>query len=50
MTYALRPVGQDASLFRQYPQQWKVFVGDPNTVGRYTLAAEMASAPPGRRL
>ena len=46
VTYALRPVGQDASLFRQYPQQWKVFVGDPSSVGRYTLAAEMAAPPP----
>ena len=46
VTYALKPVGQDASLFRAYPDQWKVFVADAANVGRYKLAAQMASPPP----
>ena len=46
MTYALKPVGENASLFRAYPDPWKVFVADEASVGRYMLAAQMASPPP----
>lgn len=46
-TYALRPIGEVGSVFRQYPHPWKVFVEDKSTPGRYLLAANCESRPAG---
>lgn len=47
-TYSLRPVGDDlGSVFRQWPEQWKVFVADADSPGRFWLAAERGSRPAG---
>lgn len=47
-TYSLRPVGDDyGSVFRQYPELWKVFVADADMPGRYKLVAERGSRPAG---
>jgi hypothetical protein len=45
--YSLRPVGDVGSVFRRFPEPWKVFVEDPETQGRYVLAAERESRPAG---
>ena len=45
--YSLRPVGDVGSVFRRFPEPWKVFVEDPDTQGRYVLAAERDSRPAG---
>ena len=50
-TYSLRPVGDDlGSVFRQWPEQWKVFVADADAPGRFRLAAERGSRPAGEWL
>jgi len=49
-TYSLRPIGDVGSVFRRYPEQWKVFVEEPGTPGRYLLAATTASRPAGDAL
>ena len=45
--YSLRPVGDVGSVLRRFPEPWKVFVEDPQTQGRYVLAAERDSRPAG---
>ena len=50
LAYALRPVGDVGTVFRRYPDRWKVFVADPSSPGRYTLAAEQDKAPAGDAL
>ena len=45
--YSLRPVGDVGSVFRRFPEPWKVFVEDSETQGRYVLAAERDSRPAG---
>jgi len=45
--YSLRPVGDVGSVYRRYPDPWKVFVEDSATPGRYKLAAERTSRPAG---
>ena len=50
-TYSLRPVGDDlGSVFRQWPELWKVFVADADAPGRFRLAAERGSRPAGALL
>ncbi|KAK9836144.1 hypothetical protein WJX81_004435 [Elliptochloris bilobata] len=50
-TYSLRPVGDDlGSVFRQWPELWKVFVADADAPGRFRLAAERGSRPAGDAL
>jgi hypothetical protein len=34
ITYSLRPVGELGTVFRRYPEQWKVFVEEPSLPGR----------------
>jgi hypothetical protein len=47
-TYSLRPVGDDfGTVFRQYPDQWKVFLADAGLPGRFKLVAERADRPAG---
>jgi hypothetical protein len=48
--YSLRPIGDIGSVFKRFPSQWQVFVADPETPGRYTLAAERPSRPGGEDL
>lgn len=45
--YSLRPVGDVGSVYRRYPEPWKVFVEDSETPGRYKLAAERKERPGG---
>eukprot|EP00890_Picochlorum_soloecismus_P002082 jgi/Picsp_1/2875/NSC_01100-R1_protein len=48
--YSLRPIGDIGSVFKRFPSQWQVFVADPETPGRYVLAAEQPSRPGGEDL
>ena len=48
--YSLRPIGDIGSVFKRFPSQWQVFVADPETPGRYVLAAERPSRPGGEDL
>lgn len=48
--YSLRPIGDVGTVFRRYPELWKVFVQDPEVPGRYVLAAERTSRPGGEAL
>ena len=48
--YSLRPVGDVGSVYRRYPDPWKVFVEDSENPGRYKLAAERTSRPAGEPL
>ncbi|MEW5320515.1 MAG: hypothetical protein WDW38_011583 [Sanguina aurantia] len=50
VTYSLRPVGETATVFRKYPEQWKVFVEEETMPGRFRLAKEMPSRPAGEAL
>jgi hypothetical protein len=34
ITYSLRPVGELGTVFRRYPELWKVFVEEPGLPGR----------------
>lgn len=34
ITYSLRPVGEVGTVFRRYPELWKVFVEEPELPGR----------------
>lgn len=34
ITYSLRPVGEVGTVFRRYPELWKVFVEEPSLPGR----------------
>jgi hypothetical protein len=49
-TYSLRPIGDVGSVFRRYPDQWKVFVEEPGMPGRYFVAATTPSRPAGDAL
>jgi hypothetical protein len=49
-TYSLRPIGDVGSVFRRYPEQWKVFVEEPGMPGRYFVAATTPSRPAGDAL
>lgn len=49
-TYSLRPIGEEGTVFRKYPDLWKVFVSDVTTPGRYILAAERPNRPAGDAL
>ncbi|KAG0626237.1 hypothetical protein M758_2G113400 [Ceratodon purpureus] len=42
--YSVRPL-QDATIFRQYPGLWQIFVDDRNQPGRLILAKEQPSRP-----
>lgn len=46
-TYSLRPIGEEGTVFRRYPDMWKVFISDEGMPGRYVLAAERPSRPAG---
>ena len=35
ITYSLRPVGELGTVYRRYPEQWKVFVEEPELPGRW---------------
>lgn len=50
LTYALRPIGDIGTVFRRWPDPWRVFVADPSSPGRYALAAERDTAPVGDAL
>lgn len=50
LTYALRPIGDVGTVFRRWPDPWRVFVADPASPGRYKLAAERDVAPVGDAL
>ncbi|CAK0787516.1 hypothetical protein CVIRNUC_010736 [Coccomyxa viridis] len=45
VTYSLRPLGETASVFRQYPGQWQVFLEDAASPGRYKKIAERSERP-----
>lgn len=49
-TYSLRPIGEEGTVFRRYPDLWKVFISDLDMPGRYVLAAERSSRPAGDAL
>eukprot|EP00884_Botryococcus_braunii_P002935 jgi/Botrbrau1/12642/Bobra.67_1s0008.1 len=49
-TYSLCPIGDIGTVFRCYPSMWQVFVEDPESPGRYRLAAERPSRPAGEAL
>lgn len=34
ITYSLRPVGEVGTVFRRFPELWKVFVEEPGLPGR----------------
>lgn len=44
--YSMRPFG-DGTVFKKYPEIWKVFVDDPDVLGRYLLAGESFDRPAG---
>lgn len=44
-TYSLKPIGDIGSVFRRYPEQWKVFLEDETCPGRYKLIAEKPYRP-----
>lgn len=46
-TYSLKPIGDIGTVFRKYPEQWKVFLEDEKMPGRYKLVAERSSRPEG---
>lgn len=48
--YSLRPIGDVGTVFKKFPELWKVFVQDPDLPGRYLLAAERPSRPGGEAL
>mmetsp|Transcript_10019 Transcript_10019/g.20334 ORF Transcript_10019/g.20334 Transcript_10019/m.20334 type:complete len:223 (-) Transcript_10019:41-709(-) len=47
--YALRPF-EGGAVFKQYPDLWKVFVADPENVGRFKLINESINRPGGEQL
>ncbi|KXZ50670.1 hypothetical protein GPECTOR_15g354 [Gonium pectorale] len=50
VTYSLRPIGDIGTVFRRYPEQWKVFVEEETMPGRYRLIKESPSRPQGEAL
>lgn len=50
VTYSLRPIGELGTVFRKYPELWKVFVEEPDLPGRYRLVEERPSRPAGEAL
>ncbi|GLC58065.1 hypothetical protein PLESTB_001314600 [Pleodorina starrii] len=50
VTYSLRPIGEIGTVFRRYPDQWKVFVEEESLPGRYRLIKESPSRPQGEAL
>ncbi|KAG2454248.1 hypothetical protein HYH02_001282 [Chlamydomonas schloesseri] len=50
VTYSLRPIGEIGSVYRRYPEQWKVFVEEEKLPGRYRLIKESATRPQGEAL
>eukprot|EP00878_Enallax_costatus_P020024 GHUV01021153.1.p1 GENE.GHUV01021153.1~~GHUV01021153.1.p1 ORF type:complete len:236 (+),score=74.14 GHUV01021153.1:722-1429(+) len=50
VTYSLRPVGEVGTVFRRFPEQWKVFIEEPELPGRYRLAATRPNRPAGEAL
>ncbi|KAG2489429.1 hypothetical protein HYH03_012066 [Edaphochlamys debaryana] len=50
VTYSLRPIGDIGSVYRRYPEQWKVFVEEATMPGRYRLIKESPSRPMGEAL
>ena len=50
VTYSLRPIGDEGSVYRRYPGLWKVFMEDESTPGRYKLIKETPSRPGGMAL
>lgn len=49
ITYSLRSLGP-GSVFRKYPDMWKVFVEDEDQPGRYRLVHESTNKPQGETL
>ena len=45
VTYSIRPIGDEGTVFRRYPAEWKVFLEDKAEPGRYKLAAERSERP-----
>jgi len=50
VTYSLRPIGDIGSVYKRYPDTWKVFLEDPQLPGRYKLVSEQPSRPQGEYL
>jgi len=46
-TYSLRPLEEYGTVFRRYPDMWKVFLADQEVEGRFNLIAERSSRPAG---
>ena len=47
VTYSLRPIDDVGSVYRRYPEMWKVFLEEEGMPGRYKLIAEKPSRPAG---
>lgn len=47
ISYSLRPIGDIGSIFKNYPNQWQVFIEDKNSPGRYNLISEHPTRPDG---
>lgn len=47
ITYSIRPIGDEGTVFRRYPAEWKVFLEDESEPGRYKLVAERPERPQG---
>jgi hypothetical protein len=50
VTYSLRPIDDVGSVYRRYPEMWKVFLEEEGMSGRYKLVAERPSRPAGQAL
>jgi hypothetical protein len=46
-TYSIMPIGDIGTIFRKYPELWKVFIQDELTPGRFRQVAERPERPAG---